>query len=78
MGQLKSLIQIPQGSKAVVKAIRGGYGLVHKLQSIGIRDGKETEKVSTGIAHGPVGIRCGNTEVAIGFGMVKKVFVEEV
>ena len=78
MEELRNLIQIPQGRKAIVKAIRGGRGLVQKLQAIGIREGKEIEKVSRGIARGPVVIRCGNTEVAIGFGMAQKVFVEEV
>ena len=78
MKELKNLIQIPQGSKAIVKAIRGGHGLIQKLQAIGIREGKEIEKVSTGIAHGPVVLRCGNTEVAIGFGMARKVFIEEI
>ena len=76
MGDIKTLIQIPQGEKAVIQSITGGYALIQKLHALGIREGKEIKKVSSGIARGPVVLRCGNTEVAIGFGMAQKVIVE--
>jgi len=78
MDNIKSLVQLSQGKKAIIKSINGGHGLIQRLDALGIRVGKEIEKVSTGIAHGPVVLRCGNTEVAIGFGMAQKVFVKEV
>ena len=78
MENIKNLIKIPQGSKAIIKSIRGGYGLIRRLHALGIREGKEIEKVSSGVARGPVVLRCGNTELAIGFGMAQKVLVEQV
>ncbi len=76
MEELKTLAQISQGTKAIITSIIGGHGLIQKLHAFGIREGKEIEKISSGVARGPVVLRCGNTEVAIGFGMARKIFVE--
>jgi ferrous iron transport protein A len=73
-----TLNQIPEGERAVIRFIRGGRGLTRRLDALGIREGKEIFKVSSGIARGPIVLRCGNTEVAIGFGMAQKIFVKQV
>jgi ferrous iron transport protein A len=75
VNEIMTLISVPEGGKAVIQSIRGGRGLMHRLSSLGIREGKEIIKVSSGIARGPVVLRCGSTEVAIGFGMAQKILV---
>ena len=56
--------------------IHGGHGLVHRLESLGIRVGKKVTKVSAQLMRGPVTVRIDNSQVAIGFGMAKKILVE--
>ncbi|MBN1412352.1 MAG: ferrous iron transport protein A [Spirochaetales bacterium] len=77
MDNVMTLTQLPQGTKALIVSIQGGHGLIRKLNALGIREGVEIQKISTGIARGPVVIRCGNTEAAIGHGMAQKVFVKK-
>jgi ferrous iron transport protein A len=70
------LTQMQAGKSGLVKEIRGGHGLIRKIQSIGVRPGKKITKVSSHFWHGPQTIAIDNTQVAIGFGIAKKVFIE--
>jgi len=70
------LTQLEEGEGGLVVEINGGYGLVRRLESLGIRVGKKVTKVSAQLMRGPVTVRIGNSHVAIGFGMAKKIFVE--
>ncbi len=70
------LTQLEEGEGGLVVEINGGYGLVRRLESLGIRVGKKVTKVSSQFMRGPVTVRIGNSHVAIGFGMAKKIFVE--
>lgn len=76
MNTIVPLVQIPSGSKARIRTFRGGFGFVRRLEALGIREGKEIVKVSGPQSRGPVVLRCGGTQVAIGFGMAQKIFVE--
>jgi len=71
-----SLKELPDGRKGIIMAINGGHGLVEKLDALGIRAGKEITKVNSQWMKGPVIIRLGNTEIAIGYGMAHKIMVE--
>jgi ferrous iron transport protein A len=71
-----SLNDLSSGSKGTIVAIKGGFGLVHKLDALGIRVGKEIMKVSQQWMRGPVIIRSGNTEIAVGYGMARRIMVE--
>lgn len=71
-----SLAEIPSGRNAIIRGILGGFGLSRRLDALGIRTGKKIVKVSTPLARGPVVLRCGNTQLAIGFGMARKIIVE--
>lgn len=70
------LTQLEEGQKGVVVEVQGGYGLIRRLESLGIRVGKKVTKVSSQFMRGPVTIRIDNFQVAIGFGMARKVLVE--
>ncbi len=70
------LTQMQPGETGIVKEIQGGHGLIRKLQSIGVRPGKKITKVSSHFWHGPQTIAIDNMQVAVGFGIAKKIFVE--
>lgn len=69
---------LPAGKKGIIRTINGGYGLTQKLDSLGIREGIEIVRISTQWMKGPVTIRYGNSEVAIGHNMAMKIMVEPV
>ncbi|HEC79477.1 MAG TPA: ferrous iron transport protein A [candidate division WOR-3 bacterium] len=73
---LIDLTQMKSGDTATVKSIKGGFGMVRKLETLGIRPGVRIKKVSAQFMKGPVIVRTGNTQVAIGFGMAHRVLVE--
>lgn len=70
------LTQINQGETAVVIDIRGGYGMKRKLESMGIKPGVTITKVSSQLMRGPITVQVGNTRIAIGFGMARKIIVK--
>ena len=74
--QIMDLTRMNPGEKGAVLEIRGGFDLIRRLETLGIRQGVEMTKVSAQIARGPVTVRVGNTQVAIGFGMAKEIVVE--
>lgn len=71
------LTRIKVGEKGIVVRILGGYGLRKKLETLGIREGMEIMKVSSQFMGGPLIVQVGNTQVAIGFGMARKILVEK-
>ncbi len=60
----------------VVVEIRGGVGLIERLQSMGIRVDKKITKISSHFWGGPQTIEIDNFKVAIGHGMAKKIMVD--
>lgn len=70
------LTRMRGGEKGKVIDIQGGWGLLRKLEALGIRQGTEIVKVSSQLMRGPITIRVGNTQVAIGFGMARRIIVE--
>jgi len=71
-----SLEQISQGHSAKVISIEGGRGLKQKLQNLGIREGVMVKKERGIFAHGPIIVKAGSTQIALGRGMASKVMVE--
>ncbi|MFH1761594.1 MAG: FeoA family protein [bacterium] len=70
------LAEMSQGQTGKVVEIQGGLGMMSKMDSLGIRQGKEITKVNDQWMRGPVLIRQGNTQVAVGYGMAQRVLVE--
>jgi len=70
------LTQMKAGQSGAVTEIQGGYGLIRRIQSLGIREGKRITKVSSHFWRGPQTIKVDNLRVAIGFGMAKRIIVE--
>jgi len=57
--------------------IKGGYGLLRRLEYLGVRVGVKIKKVSSQFLRGPVIIQVGNTQVALGYGMASKILLKE-
>jgi len=72
----KTLLQLGNEQTATVKEIHGGYGVVRRLESLGIRPGKTITKISSHFWRGPVTVLVGKGKVAIGHGMAQKIVVE--
>jgi ferrous iron transport protein A len=69
------LTQLKEGQSGIVVEIEGGFGLTRRLESLGIRVGKRVTKVSSQLMRGPVTIRIGNSQIAVGFGMARKILL---
>ncbi|UCD05109.1 MAG: ferrous iron transport protein A [candidate division WOR-3 bacterium] len=70
------LTNMESGKKGKVIEIQGGRGLIARLSAMGVRPGIKITKISGQIMRGPVIVRVGNTQIAIGFGMASRVIVE--
>jgi|DewCreStandDraft_4_1066084.scaffolds.fasta_scaffold428126_2 ferrous iron transport protein A len=73
-----TLQQLDKLKTGKVIEIRGGNGLRNKLDGLGIRQGCIVKKISPTGFPGPIIIKIGNTQVAIGKGMAEKIIIEEI
>lgn len=71
------ITELKENEQAVVSEIKGGHGLINKLDSLGLRQGVKITKVSKNFMGGPVVLKAGSTQVAIGYGMAKKILVDK-
>jgi ferrous iron transport protein A len=71
-----TLAQMKTGQTGTVVEVLGGQGLVRRLDALGIRPGKKVTKVSSVLFRGPVTLRVDNAQVAVGFGIARKIMVE--
>jgi ferrous iron transport protein A len=71
-----SLVELKENEVGKVVEILGGCGLHQKLDALGIRVGVELKKISSVVARGPVIVEVGNTKIALGYGMARKIIVE--
>ncbi len=71
-----TLAEMEAGQTGTVIKILGGRGLTNRLEAIGVRPGKKITKISSMLFRGPVTLRTDHTQIAIGFGMAKKILVE--
>ena len=71
-----TLTNMEKGQRATVLQIKGGHGLVNRLNALGILPGKKITKVSAMLMKGPVTIEVDRAHIAIGFGMASKIIVE--
>jgi len=71
-----TLAEMRTGQTGTVVGVLGGRGLIQRLDAMGIRPGKKVTKVSSTLFRGPVMLRVNSTQVAVGFGMARKILVE--
>lgn len=70
-----TLSQLKNGQSGTVVEIQGGHRMVDRLNALGIIPGKKLTKTSAMLMRGPVTVKVDRAEVAIGFGMAKRVVV---
>ena len=70
------LSQMSVGQTGTIVGILSGRGLMRRLEALGIRTGKRITKTSSAVFRGPVTLKIGSTQVAVGFGMANKIIVE--
>jgi ferrous iron transport protein A len=71
-----TLVGLDRGQRGTVRQLKGGRGLVNRLNALGIRPGKKITKVSAMLMRGPVTIEVDRAQIAIGFGMARKIIVK--
>ena len=71
-----TVAQMEAGQRGKVIQVAGGHGLVRRLNAMGIRPGKQITKVSSMFMRGPVTIQVDSAQLALGFGMAKRILVE--
>ncbi|MCX7994792.1 MAG: fused ferrous iron transport protein A/B [candidate division WOR-3 bacterium] len=71
-----NLTMMKSGEKGKVVEIAGGKDNLKKLEALGIVPGVEVTKISEQLMRGPVVIKVGQTQIAIGYGMAKNVIVD--
>lgn len=67
--------QMRAQQKGKIVEILGGHGLIRRLEAMGIRPGAQITKMSGQLIQGPVIIKVGSTQIALGFGMARKILV---
>ena len=50
--------------------------MTDRLNALGVRTGKRISKISSMVGRGPVTIELDRVQIAIGFNMAKRIFVE--
>ena len=71
-----SLAEMAPGQTGIVISLEGGWGMVRRLAAMGLHRGAAVTKTSTQPFRGPISVQVGNTEVALGFGLARRVMVE--
>ena len=71
-----SLDQLPKDAHAVVRKLRGGGELVHRLAAMGLTEGAQLV-VLQNTGHGPMLVSVRDTRIALGRGEAIKVLVEK-
>ena len=75
-GQSGTIVQILRGYGHQRGRGHGCYGLTDRLHSLGVRPGKRITKVSGMFMRGPVTLKVGQAQYAIGYRMAGKILVE--
>lgn len=72
---MKSLADMKIGERGAVLKIDGA-GAQKRLETLGIREGSLITKVGSMLFRGPVVVKAGGCQIALGYGMAKKIMVE--
>jgi ferrous iron transport protein A len=71
-----TLAEMRTGQTGTVVEVLEGHGLIRRLDALGIRPGKKVTKLNSTLFRGPIILRVNNTQVAVGFGMARKIIVK--
>ncbi len=71
-----TLAEMRTGQTGTVVEVLGGHGFMRRLDALGVRPGKKVTKLSSTLFRGPVIVRVDNAQVAVGFGMARRITVQ--
>ncbi|MDD3296326.1 MAG: FeoA family protein [Candidatus Omnitrophica bacterium] len=71
-----SLDKLTRGRQAKVISIDKGSNCCQKLENLGLCPGSLVKKISQESSRGPVVVKVGSTQIALGHGMASKITVE--
>ena len=71
-----TLTKLGLNKSGIVVSIAGGHLVSQRLSAMGIRPGKKISKIGQMFLRGPVTIRVGNIDIALGHGTANKIIVE--
>ncbi len=71
-----SLTDMRSGETGMVGEVIGGRGMHNRLSALGIRPGAKVTKSTAAFGRGPVILKVGGAQIALGFGMSHKVIIE--
>lgn len=71
-----SIADMRHDQTGIVVQINAGYGLVRRLETMGICHGVTITKRSAQLLRGPVTVQVGRAELALGFGIAQRIMVE--
>ena len=74
-GKLIPLTQMQSGQSGMLAEIWGGHGFVNRLNALGLRLGRRITKISSMLMHGPITVQVDGIQIALGFGIARKVMV---
>jgi len=75
MQLITSVAQMRPGQTGIVVGLRGGRGMTARLDAMGIRPGLPISRQTGQPFRGPVVVRVGATQLALGFGIAKRIMV---
>ena len=73
-----SLVEFSEAEAARVVSIEGGADIAKRLYHLGIREGVEIKKVAGMFKKGPIIVKIGHSQVALGRGMASRIMVEAI
>ena len=76
MGERIPLSDMNVNEEGKIVEFVGGWGLRDRLCSMGIRPGVKVIRINSSLGRGPVVIKTGGAQTALGHGMSYKVIVE--
>ena len=71
-----SLANMRAGQSGIVVEVLSGYGMIRRLDAMGLRLCKKVRKVSSMFMRGPVVVEVDGFQIAIGYGMASRIIVE--
>jgi len=71
-----SAAEMGPGQTGIVVNLAGGRGMVRRMQAMGIHPGVPISRLSAQPFRGPVSLQVGATQVAVGFGLARRIMVE--
>jgi ferrous iron transport protein A len=73
-----SIADLKKGESAVFMSVHGGWGMRRRLEAMGLRPGIVMTKISDQIFGGPIIIKVGKSEFAIGRHMARRIIVQRI